>query len=257
MTKTVRCVRWIQEYFKDNSEGKAIIGISGGKDSAVAAALCVKALGNDRVLGVVIPNGDQKDLLDAYTVCRELDIENIEINIELVCDLILNKIKESCWTDTIPNTVSTNVPARIRMTILYTVAALYEKSRVVNTSNRSEDYVGYSTKFGDAAGDFSPLGNLTVKEVLEIGEELGIPEKILYKIPEDGMCGMSDEEKLGFTYAELDDYLLNGKDCQTSWDVIKKIEHMHKITRHKYKPMPTFTDVDFIAIPEKIILQGE
>lgn len=136
------------------------------------------------------------------------------------------------------NMLRTNMPARLRMTTLYAVAALYPNSRVVNTCNRSEDYVGYSTKYGDAAGDFSPLGNLTVREVLEIGDDLGLPNHLVHKTPSDGMCGKTDEENLGFTYEELDDYILETEFVGDP--VIEKIEKLHKSTRHKYKPMPTF-----------------
>jgi NAD+ synthase len=249
MTKTARCVRWIQEYFKDNPDGKAIIAISGGKDSTIAAALCVEALGADRVLGVVIPNGEQTDLLDAYDVCRELDIDHIEVNIGVVCDMLASKVKAAVWRDRLPAALDTTTPARLRMTILYMISAMYEGGRVVNTCNRSEDYIGNCTKFGTTAGDFSPLGNLTNKEVIAIGKELGLLDRFINK--------PSDESALGFSYAELDDYLLNGKNCQTSWDTIKKIEQLHKASRHKYKIMPTFSDVDFVALPEQIILQGE
>jgi hypothetical protein len=134
--------------------------------------------------------------------------------------------------------IRTNLPARLRMATLYAVAALYPNSRVVNTCNRSEDYVGYSTKYGDAAGDFSPLGNLTVREVLEIGDELGLPEHLVHKAPSDGMCGKTDEDNLGFTYEQLDDHILGT--AAVDEEVVEKIERLHKATRHKYQPMPMF-----------------
>jgi NAD+ synthase len=139
--------------------------------------------------------------------------------------------------------IKTNLPARLRMATLYAVAALYPNSRVVNTCNRSEDYVGYSTKYGDAAGDFSPLGNLTVREVLEIGDELGLPSHLVHKAPSDGMCGKTDEDNLGFTYEQLDDYILETGIVDE--EIVAKIEKLHKSTRHKYRPMPVFTADDF------------
>ena len=134
--------------------------------------------------------------------------------------------------------IKTNLPARLRMATLYAVAAIFPNSRVVNTCNRSEDYVGYSTKYGDAAGDFSPLGNLTVREVLSIGDELGLPEHLVHKTPSDGMCGKSDEDNLGFTYDELDNYILGTG--EVSDETKAKIDRLHKSSRHKYQPMPMF-----------------
>ena len=244
MTKAEQCIEWIRDYFKDNSDGKAIIGISGGKDSTIAAALCVKALGADRVIGVLMPNGKQNDISDSYEVCNVLGIEHITANIENAFTSICEEVGESLWmyggaykAENHPM-IKTNLPARLRMTTLYTVAAIFPSSRVVNTCNRSEDFVGYSTKYGDAAGDFSPLGNLTVREVLEIGDELGLPGHLVHKAPSDGMCGKTDEDNLGFTYEELDGFLLG--ESGLSPEVMSKVARLHKSTRHKYAPMPTF-----------------
>lgn len=244
---TKECIEWIRDYFADNPDGKAIIGISGGKDSTVAAALCVEALGHDRVVGVMMPNGVQSDIKDAIEVCQYLNIFSLETNMEnayedirdAIGTALLNKHVVFPFEKVYSNQmIRTNLPARLRMTTLYIVAALYPNSRVVNTCNRSEDYVGYSTKFGDAAGDFSPLGNLTVREVLEIGDDLGLPEHLIHKAPADGMCGKTDEDNLGFTYAELDAYLLDGTVPEA--EKLEKIERLHKLTRHKYEPIPTF-----------------
>ena len=271
MSKAHECINWIKEYFKDNPDGKAIIGISGGKDSTIAAALCVEALGADRVVGVMMPQGNQSDIDDSKEVCDMLGIIPLTINIGHTCTVLMDWIAGSLTfaphnkeympgavTTVISNPmIKTNLPARIRMTTLYAVAALYPNSRVVNTCNRSEDYVGYSTKYGDAAGDFSPLGNLTVREVLEIGDELGLPEHLVHKTPSDGMCGKTDEDNLGFTYEQLDDYILGtGK---ISDETREKIERLHKTTRHKYMPMPMFTpaedgiiDLDQLSIDDYI-----
>lgn len=252
MNKTEACVNWIKDYFKDNPEGKAIIGISGGKDSTIAAALCVEALGADRVIGVMMPQGHQTDIDDSKEVCDMLGIIPLTINIGHTCTVLMDWIAGSLtfapynkeyMPDAVTTVISnpmikTNLPARIRMTTLYAVAALYPNSRVVNTCNASEDYVGYSTKFGDAAGDFSPLGKLTVREILEIGDELGLLHHLVHKTPSDGMCGKSDEDNLGFTYDELDNFILGTGRVRE--ETINKIEKLHKITRHKYEPMPTF-----------------
>jgi NAD+ synthase len=245
MSKANEVIQWIKDYYKNNPDGKAIIGISGGKDSTIAAALCVEALGADRVIGVLMPNGEQTDIDDSEEVCHLLEIDFYGINIEDAFTSICKEVGESLYlyggaykTENHP-IVKTNLPARIRMATLYTIAAFFPNSRVVNTCNRSEDYVGYSTKYGDAAGDFSPLGNLTVREVLEIGDELGLPRHLVHKTPSDGMCGKSDEDNLGFTYEELDGFLL-GESGLTP-ETMSKVARLHKTTRHKYVPMPTYT----------------
>lgn len=243
-TLTQDCINWIKDYFKDNPDGKAIIGISGGKDSTVAAALCVEALGADRVIGVLMPNGKQNDIGDSYEVVARLQLQYHVVNIGAACDGLYKFLADAVFLSNgekaiRENTmITTNTPARLRMTTLYAVAALYPNSRVVNTCNRSEDYVGYSTKYGDAAGDFSPLGNLTVREVLEIGDDLGLPEHLVHKAPSDGMCGKTDEDNLGFTYEELDDYIRGTG--EVSEETEAKIVKLHTSTRHKYTPMPTF-----------------
>lgn len=251
MRKANECINWIKNYYKDNHDGKAIIGISGGKDSTIAAALCVEALGSERVIGVLMPNGQQSDIYDSFDICSVLGIDYLVVNIGNTYNDLCTAIDQNLYHRvTVENyaemnpMIKTNLPARLRMATLYAVAALYPNSRVVNTCNRSEDYVGYSTKFGDAAGDFSPLGNLTVREVLEIGDELGLPEHLVHKAPSDGMCGKTDEDNLGFTYEELDDWILGtGK---VSEETIAKIEKLHLASRHKYEPMPTYTDTEFI-----------
>ena len=230
-------IEWIRAQVPEG--GKAIIGISGGKDSTIAAALCVKALGADNVIGVMMPCRGQKDIKDSVEVCNLLNIEHFFIDIGEMYHDIRDRVMLVTHSEGVTNLFSTNTPARLRMTTLYGVAAMYPNSRVVNTCNYSEDYVGYSTKYGDAAGDFSPLGNLTVREVLEIGDALGLPSHLVHKAPSDGMCGKTDEDNLGFTYDELDDYIMHGKAPRTQ-ETYERITHLHRVTRHKYEPMPVF-----------------
>ena len=227
-------IKWIRNQVPEG--GKAVLGISGGKDSTIAAALCVKALGKENVIGVMMPNGVQNDIGDSRAVCELLDIFALEVNIEEAYKGIIDNI--AIWTVRSNTMVKTNLPARLRMSTLYAVAALYPNSRVVNTCNRSEDFVGYSTKYGDAAGDFSPLGGLTVREVLAIGDALGLPRHLVHKAPSDGMCGKTDEDNLGFTYDELDGFLLG--ESGLSPETMSKVAKLHKSTRHKYVQMPIY-----------------
>ena len=201
-------IKWIQKWFEINGKGcNAVIGISGGKDSTVCAGLLVKALGKDRVIGVLMPNGAQADINDSYKVCEFLGINKYVINIDQAYQHLLramgfNLINVSKQTEE-------NLPPRLRMSVLYAVSQSVN-GRVCNTCNLSEDWVGYSTRYGDSVGDFSPLSNYTVTEVKEIGHYLGLPDELVDKTPIDGLCGKSDEENLGFTYAELDQYIRNG-----------------------------------------------
>ena len=199
------CVSWIRDFFKENGEGcNAIVGISGGKDSSVVAALCVEALGKDRVIGVLMPNGQQHDIDMAELLVRHLGIRSYTVNIKDAFDGLVNSIPFE-----ISEQSRVNLPPRIRMATLYAVSQSHN-GRVANTCNLSEDYVGYSTRYGDAAGDFSPCANLTVQEVKAIGRVLGLPDALVDKVPIDGLCGKTDEENLGFTYAELDRYIREG-----------------------------------------------
>ena len=224
--RTEDLVRWIKDWFAENGPNcRAVIGISGGKDSSVVAALCVKALGAERVLGVLMPNGVQKDITDAHEVCKHLGIRRTSVNIH---QAILALAGDMAYSLT--EQASTNLPARIRMATLYAISQSVN-GRVANTCNRSENYVGYETKYGDGAGDFSPLGNLTVREVLEIGDYLGLPHRLVHKTPIDGLktnedgSYVTDEQSLGFTYEELDNYLLNG--IVPSEEKLERIEQLH------------------------------
>ena len=229
------CVEWIQDFFKNNGpDCNAVIGISGGKDSSVAAALCVEALGRERVIGVLMPCGEQHDIDAAYKLVNHLGIEHRVINIKAAVDGIMSAMPEDM---NITDQTKINIPPRVRMTVLYAVSQS-NNGRVVNTCNLSEDWVGYSTRYGDAAGDFSPMSYLTVTEVKKIGRYLGLPADLVDKVPIDGLCGKSDEENLGFTYAELDRYIRDG----VIEDAAKKenIDRRHRMNLFKLQLMPTF-----------------
>ena len=239
-----RLVDWIRDYFDHNGPGcTAVVGISGGKDSSVTAALCVEALGKDRVLGVLMPDGIQSDIADAIALVEHLDIKHLVVNIGDTTKALSAAIEGAERFELVAASMSRdsiiNMPARIRMTTLYAVGqSLPKGGRVANTCNRSEDYVGYSTKYGDAAGDFSPLQNILVEEVRQLGHELGLPDFLIDKTPSDGLSGQTDENKLGFTYAQLDHYILTGQ-CQDP-DIKAKIDRMHAMNMHKLQLMPAF-----------------
>ncbi|MCR5483774.1 MAG: NAD(+) synthase [Bacilli bacterium] len=237
----VELLKWIQEWFKENGEGcNAVIGISGGKDSTVTAALLVEALGKDRVIGVLMPNGVQADIGDSKKVVEFLDIKNITVNIKDAVQAektnILNALKDLKVNELTEQTII-NLPPRIRMATLYAVSQTVN-GRVINTCNLSEDWVGYSTRYGDSAGDVSPLANLTVDEVKQLGIELGLPKELVYKTPSDGLCGKTDEDNLGFTYATLDNYLRTGE-CEDE-NIKEVIDRKHRINKFKLELIPSY-----------------
>lgn len=227
------CVEWIRKFFEENGPGcNAVLGISGGKDSSVAAALCVEALGKDRVIGVLMPCGDQFDIDMSHLLCDHLGIQRYVVNIKDAVEGLTNAIPMELTAQS-----KTNLPPRIRMATVYAISQCCN-GRVVNTCNLSEDWVGYSTRYGDAAGDFSPMCNLTVQEVKEIGRVLGLPDVLVDKVPIDGLCGKTDEDNLGFTYAELDRYIRTGE----IEDQAKKerIDRLHRMNQFKLQLMPMF-----------------
>lgn len=230
-----QCVQWIRDFFEENGPGcNAVLGISGGKDSSIAAALCVEALGRDRVIGVLMPQGEQHDIDMAYLLVNHLGIEHYVINIKDAVDGVLQNMPKELE---VTAQARQNLPPRIRMSTLYAVSQC-RNGRVCNTCNLSEDWVGYSTRYGDSVGDFSPMSFLTVTEVKEIGRLLGLPAMLVDKTPIDGLCGKSDEENLGFTYAELDRYIRTGE----IEDKRKKevIDRKHKANLFKLQFMPCF-----------------
>ena len=232
-----RVVKWIQDWFEENGKGcNAVIGISGGKDSSVVAGLCVEALGRDRVIGVTMPNGVQPDIADSIKLINHLGIKRYDINIGESFNALMAEVEAKLGHEASAQT-RINMAPRLRMTALYAVSQS-NNGRVANTCNLSEDWVGYSTRYGDAAGDFSPLGGLTVQEVVAIGKEIGLPVELVEKTPSDGLCGKTDEDNLGFTYAVLDRYIRTGV-CE---DPATKalIDRKHELNLFKLKPIPHF-----------------
>jgi len=230
-------VAWIRNWFEKNGpDCKAVVGISGGKDSSVVAALCVEALGKDRVVGVLMPQNVQSDIQYSKDLVEFLDIKHYVVNIGKTVETLTKEIEDT--TDfSISRQTKINLPARIRMSTLYAISQSVN-GRVANTCNLSEDYVGYATRYGDGAGDFSPLSDITVTEVLQIGKELGVPSHLINKAPTDGLCGKTDEENLGFTYKVLDEYIRTGK-----IDDIKlkeKIDDLYVKNKFKLELLPKF-----------------
>ena len=227
---------WIRAWFEKNGRDcNAVIGISGGKDSSVCAALCVQALGKDRVIGVLMPNGTQNDIADSRQLVEHLGIRSVTVNIAGAVDAIHAQLRAARINATAQTEI--NLPPRVRMSVLYAVSQSMN-GRVINTCNLSEDWVGYSTRYGDSAGDVSLLGKLTVQEVKALGREMGLPENLVEKTPSDGLCGSSDEQKLGFSYAVLDRYIREGY-CEDSV-MREKIDELHRANRFKLELIPVF-----------------
>jgi NAD+ synthase len=229
-----RIVQWIRDWFEENGKDcKAVIGISGGKDSSVAAALCVEALGRERVFGVLMSCGYQSDIDASYKLCNYLNIRHREIDIFPMAEDFGNSLVRNGIYPT--EQAEINLLPRIRMTTLYFVSQSIG-GRVVCTDNLSESYIGYSTRWGDNIGDFAPLANYTASEVVAIGEALGLPYDLTHKTPSDGLCGQTDEDRFGFTYEQLDTYIRTGK-CDSE-KVIELIKAKHKANRFKQMTLP-------------------
>ena len=228
-----KCVQWIRDFFEQNGKGcNAVVGISGGKDSSVVAALCVEALGKERVIGVLMPNGEQHDIDMAKLLVSHLGIRHYIVNIKDAVDGVIKNIPFELSSQSVQN-----LPPRIRMSTLYAVSQSHN-GRVANTCNLSEDWVGYSTRYGDNAGDFSPCSNLTVQEVKAVGRLLGLPDVLVDKVPIDGLCGKTDEDNLGFTYAELDRYIREGVIDDPAKK--EKIDRLHRINAFKLELMASY-----------------
>ena len=229
-------VKWIQDWFEANGKGcSAVLGISGGKDSSVVAALCVEALGKDRVVGVLMPNGEQFDIQVSRDLVEFLGIRSVVINIHDAFEGMMGQLKAGLGEISAQSVQ--NLPPRLRMAAVYAVSQSVN-GRVANTCNLSEDWVGYSTRYGDSVGDFSPLSRLTVQEVKAVGRALGLPDQFVEKTPIDGLCGKTDEDNLGFTYANLDRYIRSGE--IDSEEDKARIDRLHRINQFKLELMPCF-----------------
>jgi len=245
-----KIIEWTREWFKDK-KGPAVLGISGGKDSTVTAALLAEALGPERVIGVQMPNGEQPDITDSDKVFEVLGIRKMTVNIKdayialkgAIAVNYTDDVSEGKRSNKWPPLFTTNTPARLRMTTLYGIAAM-ENGFVVNTCNLSEDVVGYSTKYGDCAGDFSLLNKLTKTEVVELGDYMKLPQELVHKTPSDGMCGKSDEDNMGFAYETLDKWIRDGLRpiAAETFEKIRKLA-MNPNTKLKMVPMAT-PDID-------------
>ena len=238
------CVAWIRRFFEENGKDcVAVVGISGGKDSSVTAALCAEALGKDRVVGVLMPCGVQHDIDCAELLVSHLGIRHYTVNVEKAVEGLKTALPKDL---ALSAQTLTNIPPRMRMTTLYAVSQSVN-GRVANTCNLSEDWVGYSTRYGDAAGDFSPLSHLTVQEIKAIGRVLGLPERLVEKTPIDGLCGKTDEDNLGFTYAVLDRYIREGVIDDEATKTL--IDRKHKANLFKLRMYPSFDPGIPTAIP--------
>ena len=229
-------VKWIQDWFAENGpDCNAIIGISGGKDSSITAALLVEALGKDRVIGIMMPNGEQSDMDMALLLVNYLGINHYVINIAAAYNGAVKDIK--CAIGELSKDSLINLAPRLRMATLYAVGQS-RNGRVANTCNLSEDWVGYSTRYGDAAGDFSPISSFTTAEIRAMGRVLGVPDILIEKVPSDGLSGMSDEDKLGFTYEVLDRYIRTGEIEDAT--AKERIDTLHERNLFKLRYMDSF-----------------
>lgn len=233
-------VEWTRDMMKNTGGKKAILGVSGGKDSSVVAALLVEAIGKENVIGVLMPDGFQDDIFYANDLVDYLGIESVEVNIKGITDAVLlaiNLVDDHVLSDISRQTVL-NIPPRLRMTVLYGISQSIPNSRVINTSNLSEDWIGYATLYGDTTGAFSPLGMFTSDEVVQLGESLGLPDKFLSKVPSDGLTGQTDEDVFGFSYDVLNRYIREGIIDDPA--IKEKIDTLHRTSRHKFLPIPMF-----------------
>ena len=226
-------IEWIKGFFEATGGTTAVIGLSGGKDSTIVAALCAKAIGRENTVGVILPDGAMKDYDEALQA-GELYCGHIwgaDIN------GLTKSFRDGFWGLPEPTEVAmTNLPARMRMVCLYYTAQCLEHGRVANTCNLSENYVGWATRYGDTAGDFAPLHDYTVQEVKAIGRYLGVPDELVEKVPEDGLCGKTDEEGLGFSYEVLDRYIR--EDVCGDPAIKERIDDLHKRNLFKLRQIP-------------------
>lgn len=231
-----RLIEWMRERLQAIGAQNVVVGISGGKDSATVAALAVAAYGREHVYGVLMPDGEQSDIDYALELCHVLDIRHETLNIEHITKAFYELLGGCTFFDEVSRQTRLNMPPRVRMTLLYAVAQSVD-AVVVNTSNLSEDWVGYATMYGDTAGAFSPLAMLTTDEVVQLGLALGLPERLVVKPPSDGLTGKTDEDVLGFSYETLNTYIRTG---EVPEDVQQSIDRLHKVSRFKFQTIPMF-----------------
>ncbi len=231
-------IEFIKKYFNDNNLGGVVIGISGGKDSAVVAGLFTEALGKDNVIGVTLPcHSNEDDREDALLVSKQFGFDMINIDLTDTYDAFRFEIdKLGTYSEEQLKNSDINIKPRLRMTSLYYLAALYSALRgktfvVAGTSNKCELYVGYFTKGGDSVSDINVIADLTVSEVIELGKEIGVPDKVLYKTPNDGLSGLSDEDKLGVKYSDIEKVINN---IDVDIEIKEKIEKLHNNNLHKF-----------------------
>ena len=241
--ETQKIIEFIRDYYKKNNLGGVVLGISGGKDSAVVAALLVEALGSENVLGLTLPcHSKQKDKDGAKLISDYYGFKLLNIDLTGVYDTFKEQIyKLGDYTDKQLTNSDINIKPRLRMSSVYYMAALMtaltgKTYLVAGTSNKCELFVGYFTKGGDSVHDIAPIADLTVEEVLAVGEVLNVPKEVLYRTPDDGLSNQTDEEKLGVTYKEIADYM-EGKELQK--EVSDKIEKLHNNNLHKFN-IPTY-----------------
>ncbi len=239
-------IDWMRAQMKACGGKTAVIGISGGKDSSVTAALSVRAFGRENVVGVLMPDGVQPDIDYSNGLVEYLGIRHYTFNIHggtsgLLDEMARVGIEASRQT-------KVNLPSRIRMATLYAIAQSEDNGIVLNTSNLSEDWVGYCTIYGDSAGAFSPLGMYTTEEVIALGAELGLPERLLIKPPSDGLTGKTDEDNLGFTYHVVNEYIRKG---EVDPAIKEQIDRKHKVSRFKFQTLPVYQNGMPIVVPEE------
>ncbi len=226
---------WTRDRMHDIGSDLAVVGISGGKDSTVVAALAARAMGKENVLGVTMPRGVQKDLDVAQAVAASLGIRHHVVPIGDVADALARDVTKAVGD--FSRQAALNLPPRLRMAALYAVAQTVG-GVVWNTSNLSEDWVGYATIYGDTSGAFSPLATLTTDEVVQLGRFMEVEERFLVIPPADGLTGHTDEEVLGFTYDTLNTYIRTGECPQK--EIKEKIDRLHRISRFKFQTIPMF-----------------
>ncbi len=236
-TELKKIFEWLEQYKETTQCRGVVLGISGGKDSTVVAMLAKKVWG-DNVLGVLMPNGYQRDMDDSLNIVKSLGINYDIVDIETIYESLIDAVEAACCDETRPcltDKTKTNIPPRLRMTVLYTIAQTLGY-RVIGTGNTSEAYIGWTTKWGDSAFDFNPIAHLTCTEVMALGElladEFGLNKKYVTKTPSDGLCGKTDEDSFGFSYSTLDNYITGGV-TNVDYETALKIEQMHQASEHK------------------------